>query len=124
MIIDARRLKPPKPGSQKDDYIGDHDRCRQHRRAQPQILLQVRWKQRLDRLVKDKAARHPPARSQGVAQHSPFEDAEERRAHLAVLFALQPAVFRPDRRLLDEVPPTESAGRIPIHNMPRQAMES
>ena len=63
----------------------------------------MRREQCPNRVVEDEIARHPPARQQGVAQHSPLENLDQRCANLALLFQLTASVLDPDRRLFDKV---------------------
>ena len=62
----------------------------------------MRSEERVDRVVDDEVARHPPARHQRVEDEVALEDADERRADFTLLLALQPPVLQPDRRFLDE----------------------
>jgi hypothetical protein len=67
--------------------------------------------QRVDGIVGDEAARHPPARGQRVAEHLPLEDRKQWSANLTLLHSLQPPVLDPHGRLLDEFSDVEHRER-------------
>jgi hypothetical protein len=62
----------------------------------------MRREQRVDRIIGDERTCHEPARAQGIAKHPAPEDREQWRLHLTLLGTLPLAVFKPNRRLLDE----------------------
>src|SRR5437764_11787112 len=83
----------------------------------------MRREQRIDRIINEETARHPPARGQGVAEEARLEDVEKRGVHLPFLGALAPAIFLPDRRLFDEEPDIDDRerGKDPDHQQPAPA---
>src|ERR1700730_18731768 len=87
----------------------------------------MRREERVDRITGAKAARHPPAGGQSVAEQTPLKDAEQRGMDLAVFDALLSPVLRPDLGLLDiAADPKHDDGRQhtdPQHAPPAYVVE-